>query len=51
MYHSSKSATFGAGVNYKSSLMIMGFYTTNTAALQRMINGTFEISLKANLFK
>lgn len=51
MYHSSKSASFGAGMNYKSSLAIMGFYTTETSALQGSANGTFEISLKATLFK
>jgi type IX secretion system PorP/SprF family membrane protein len=51
MYHSSNSASFGAGINYKSSLAIMGFYTTETSALQGNANGTFEISLKANLFK
>jgi type IX secretion system PorP/SprF family membrane protein len=51
MYHSSKSASFGAGMNYKNSLAIMGFYTTETSALQGSANGTFEISLKATLFK
>lgn len=51
MYHSSNSASFGAGINYKSSLAIMGFYTTETAALQGTANGTFEVSLKAILFK
>jgi len=51
MYHSSKSASFGAGINYKSSLAIMGFYTTETAALRGVANGTFEISIRANLFK
>jgi type IX secretion system PorP/SprF family membrane protein len=51
MYHSTNSASFGAGINYKSSLAIMGYYTTETAALQGAANGTFEISLKARLFK
>lgn len=51
MYHSTKSASFGAGINYKSSLAIMGFYTTETSALQGSANGTFEISLRASLFK
>jgi type IX secretion system PorP/SprF family membrane protein len=51
MYHSTKSASFGAGMNYKNSLAIMGFYTTETSALQGSANGTFEISLKATLFK
>lgn len=51
MYHSSKSASFGAGFNYKNSLAFMGFYTTETAALQGSANGTFEISVRATLFK
>ncbi|WP_199140985.1 PorP/SprF family type IX secretion system membrane protein [Pedobacter sp. ASV12] len=51
MYHTTKSASFGAGINYKNSLAIMGFYTTETSALQGSANGTFEISLRASLFK
>jgi type IX secretion system PorP/SprF family membrane protein len=51
MYHSSNSASFGAGINYQSSLAIMAFYTTETAALQGSANGTFEVSLRARLFK
>ena len=51
MYHSTNSASFGAGINYKTSLAIMAYYTTETAALQGAANGTFEISLKARLFK
>jgi type IX secretion system PorP/SprF family membrane protein len=51
MYHSSNSTSFGAGMNYQSSLAIMAFYTTETAALQGSANGTFEISLRAKLFK
>jgi type IX secretion system PorP/SprF family membrane protein len=51
MYHSSNSASFGAGINYKSSLVIMGFYTTETAAIQGTANGTFEIGLRATMFK
>lgn len=51
MYHSTNSASFGAGINYKNSLSFMGFYTTETAALQGSANGTFEVSLRARLFK
>jgi type IX secretion system PorP/SprF family membrane protein len=51
MYHSSNSASFGAGINYKSSLVIMGFYTTETSALQGTASGTFEIGLRATMFK
>lgn len=48
MYHSSKSATFGLGLNYRA----MGFnaiYTTATTALSSYTIGSFEIGLKLNL--
>ena len=48
MYHSSKSATFGLGLNYHS----MGFnaiYTTAATALSGYTGGSFEIGLKLNL--
>ena len=51
MYHSTESASFGLGFNYQTSVAIMGFYTTETSALQNSANGIFEISLKATLFK
>lgn len=51
MYHTTKSASFGAGFNYKNSLAFMGYYTTETSALQGSANGTFEISVRATLFK
>lgn len=50
MYHSIKRVSFGAGINYNTYLNIMGFYTTETSALQSNTNGSFEISVKANLF-
>lgn len=50
MYHTSQSATFGVGVNYKKLCTIQGVYTTETAALRGYINGNFEINLKLNLF-
>ncbi|EHQ25417.1 PorP/SprF family type IX secretion system membrane protein [Mucilaginibacter paludis] len=50
LYHSSKSATFGAGVNL-SGYSVMAFYTTNTSSLNSYSNGDFEISLKFNLSK
>lgn len=49
MYHSSKSATFGFGLN-KNSYSILAFYTTETAALSSYTNGDFELSLRLNLF-
>lgn len=50
VYHSSQSATFGAGVNYKKTLSIMGMYTTETAALSGYTSGNFELALRVNLF-
>jgi len=50
MYHSSQSATFGAGVNYKQALSIMGMYTTETSALRGYTSGNFELALKVRLF-
>jgi type IX secretion system PorP/SprF family membrane protein len=50
LYHSSKSATFGAGVNM-ASYSVLAFYTTNTSSLSGYSNGDFEISLKLNLSK
>jgi type IX secretion system PorP/SprF family membrane protein len=50
MYHSSKSSTFGVGLNYQS-IGFSGMYSTATSALSNYANGNFEISIKANLFK
>jgi type IX secretion system PorP/SprF family membrane protein len=48
MYHSSKSATFGFGLN-KNAYSILAFYTTETASLSTYTNGEFELSLILNL--
>ena len=48
MYHSSKSTTFGFGLN-KPTFSILGFYTTETAALSNYTNGEFELSLRLHL--
>lgn len=50
MYHSSKSATFGLGMNYQS-LGFSGMYKTSTSALSGYVDGNFELSLKMNLLK
>ena len=50
MYHTSQSATFGMGVNFRKSISILGIYTTETSALSGYTNGNFEVALKANLF-
>jgi type IX secretion system PorP/SprF family membrane protein len=49
-YHTSKSATFGAGVNM-AAYSVLAFYTTNTSSLSGYNNGDFEIALKINLGK
>lgn len=51
MYHSSKSTTFGVGMNFKNSISVLGVYTTETSALSSYVNGNFEIAFKVNLFK
>ncbi len=50
MYHSIGSATFGLGMNYQS-FGIIGIYSTNTTSLAAYSSGTFEIGLKASVFK
>jgi len=50
MYHSTRSATFGVGIDYQKTLSIMGMYTTETAALSGYTNGNFELALRVNLF-
>jgi type IX secretion system PorP/SprF family membrane protein len=50
IYHSSKSATFGAGFNM-AAYSVLAYYTTNTSALNGYNNGDFEIALKVNLSK
>ncbi|RZM28457.1 MAG: type IX secretion system membrane protein PorP/SprF [Pedobacter sp.] len=51
MYHSTENATFGLGVNYKSSLYIMAYYNTVTSALRTYSAGDFEINIRLNLGK
>ncbi|WP_379089792.1 type IX secretion system membrane protein PorP/SprF [Pedobacter sp. UC225_65] len=49
MYHSSKSASFGVGLNYKRKYLLSGAYTTQTSALSSYTNGSFELGLKLYL--
>ncbi|SHE76057.1 PorP/SprF family type IX secretion system membrane protein [Pedobacter caeni] len=51
MYHSSESATFGLGMDYKSKYLISGTYTTQTSALSAYTNGSFELNLRLSLGK
>lgn len=50
MYQSSKSTTFGVGLNY-GTIGFQGIYTTSTSAISNYTNGNFEISMKLNLFR
>ncbi|RYE18023.1 MAG: type IX secretion system membrane protein PorP/SprF, partial [Sphingobacteriaceae bacterium] len=50
MFHSTKSATFGFGLN-KDAYSILAFYTTETASLNNYTNGNFEISLQLHVLK
>lgn len=51
MYHSSKSASFGIGLDYKRKYLISGTYTTQTSALSSYTNGSFELALRLHLVK
>lgn len=46
MYHSSRSSTFGLGVNYQDKVMIQGYYTNQLAAQRLDTGGSFEINLQ-----
>lgn len=47
MYHSSKSSTFGIGMDYLKKYLITAMYTTETSPLAGYTNGNFEIGLRA----
>jgi len=51
MYHSSRSATIGMGVNCSPALHINGLYTSQASEIRSFINGNFEINLKLNVSK
>ncbi|TCC92510.1 PorP/SprF family type IX secretion system membrane protein [Pedobacter hiemivivus] len=51
MYHSTKNATFGLGMDYKKRYLVSGTYTTQTSALSNYTNGSFELNLRVNLTK
>lgn len=51
MYHSSKSASFGIGLDFKRRYLISGAYTTQTSALSSYTNGSFELALRLHLAK
>lgn len=51
MYHNTKNVTFGAGINYKSSLYIMAYYNSSTAALSGYTGGDFEVNVRFSIGK
>ncbi|WP_233164833.1 type IX secretion system membrane protein PorP/SprF [Pedobacter sp. ASV28] len=51
LYHSSKSATFGLGMDLKGKYRVMATYTTQTSALGSYANGSFELGLGIRLGK
>ena len=51
MYHSTESATFGLGMDFRKKYLISGMYTTQTSALSGYTNGSFELNLRVSLGK
>lgn len=51
MYHSTRNATFGLGMDFRKKYLISGTYTTQTSALSSYTNGSFELNLRLNLSK
>lgn len=51
IYHSTRSATFGIGLNFRDALSFLGMYTTETAALRGYTSGNFEIGVKYRFLK
>ncbi|WP_199139041.1 PorP/SprF family type IX secretion system membrane protein [Pedobacter sp. ASV12] len=49
MYHSTKNATFGFGMDYKKKYLISGLYTTSTSQLNNYTNGGFEVFLRVKM--
>ena len=46
MYHSTKNATFGVGMDFKKKYLVSGLYTSNTAAMSGYTTGNFELNLR-----
>ncbi|TBO40445.1 PorP/SprF family type IX secretion system membrane protein [Pedobacter kyonggii] len=51
MYHSTRNATFGLGMDFREKYLISGTYTTQTSALSSYTNGSFELNVRLNLSK
>jgi type IX secretion system PorP/SprF family membrane protein len=48
MYHSSESASFGFGMDFRRKYLITGLYTTQTSELNGYTNGSFELNFRIN---
>lgn len=51
MYHNTENATFGFGMNYKSTLYFMAYYNTATSAISGYTDGDFEVNVRVNIGK
>jgi len=51
MYHSTESATFGLGMDFRKKYLISGTYTTQTSALTGYTNGSFELNFRISFDK
>ncbi|WP_443943473.1 PorP/SprF family type IX secretion system membrane protein [Pedobacter sp. AW1-32] len=46
IYHSTKSATFGVGMDFRKKYLVTAQYTSNTSVLNSYSNGSFELNLR-----
>ncbi len=51
LYHTTKSATFGFGLEYNDAITFTGMYTTNTSEMRGYANGDFEVGLNFKINK
>lgn len=49
LYHSTKNATFGFGMDFRKKFLISGLYTSNTSELNNYTNGSFEVYLRVKI--
>ncbi|MXV52444.1 type IX secretion system membrane protein PorP/SprF [Pedobacter sp. HMF7647] len=49
MYHTTKSTTFGLGMNFRQKFTINGMFTTENPMMQGYTAGEFEVNLKFHL--
>jgi hypothetical protein len=51
LYHSTKNATFGLGLNLKKTFNITAVYSTGSSSLRQYAGGSFEIGAGVSLGK